>query len=233
MKAFHGDENIKKIYLERVMAHQKADEIEKGYYWENGKGCAVGCTIHSSDDSKYEMELGIPVWLAKLEDRLFEKMSNESSKKWPFSFLEAINTGSDLEKVKAPFLIFVLESALEKFDHKRYPGCKKVIQDVIDLYKSGETDLNKFREAKSVAAAADASASAAFAAFAASAAADASAAFAACHAASASDAAFAAAFAASAADAASDAADAAGPGARENELEKFANKLLELLKETK
>ncbi len=42
MKAFKGKKEIKKKYLDRVIAHRKADEIVKGAYWENGKGCAVG-----------------------------------------------------------------------------------------------------------------------------------------------------------------------------------------------
>ena len=49
MKAFFNDEKIKEVYLQRVTEHEKADEIIKGQYWENGKGCAVGCTIHSSN----------------------------------------------------------------------------------------------------------------------------------------------------------------------------------------
>ena len=84
MKAFHNDEKIKKKYLSRLRAHQKADEIVKGFYWEMGKGCAVGCTIHSSDHGAYETELGIPRWLAKLEDRIFEGLPNGRAKKWPF-----------------------------------------------------------------------------------------------------------------------------------------------------
>lgn len=47
--AFFGDPKIKAKYLRRVKAHYKADEIIKGTYWENGKGCAVGCTIEGSD----------------------------------------------------------------------------------------------------------------------------------------------------------------------------------------
>ena len=72
-------------------------------YWEGGKGCAVGCTIHSADHNQYEKKLGIPIWLARVEDRLFEGMSNKSAKAWPEQFLRAINPGADLNKVRAPF----------------------------------------------------------------------------------------------------------------------------------
>ena len=38
--AFHNDQKIKDKYIARVKAHQEADEIIKGKYWKNGKGCA-------------------------------------------------------------------------------------------------------------------------------------------------------------------------------------------------
>jgi hypothetical protein len=67
--AYKGKQSIKNKYLKRVEEHYKADEIIQGVYWENGKGCAVGCTIEGSDQhEKYETELGIPRELAYLED---------------------------------------------------------------------------------------------------------------------------------------------------------------------
>ena len=140
MLSFHNDPKIKKKYLARVIAHRKADEIIKGKYWEGGKGCAVGCAIHSGNHSLYESELGIPEWLARVEDVLFEGMENKIAMKWPERFFKATPLGKDLNKIKAPFLIFVLESALEKFDHDKYPECKKTIGTVIELYKEGCED---------------------------------------------------------------------------------------------
>lgn len=46
--SFHGKQSIKDKYIKRLKLHYKMDEIVKGKYWENGKGCAVGCTIHSN-----------------------------------------------------------------------------------------------------------------------------------------------------------------------------------------
>ena len=137
MKAFHGDQKIKDKYLARVLAHQKADEIVKGQYWEKGRCCAVGCTIHSSNHKAYEDELGIPEWLARVEDVLFEGMPLEDAKEWPYKFLDSIKPGLDLEKLKAPFMIYILESILDKFDHDKCPDVKSSIDDVINLYKNG------------------------------------------------------------------------------------------------
>jgi hypothetical protein len=136
MKSFFGKKEVKEKYLSRVKAHAEADEIVKGKYWEKGKGCAVGCTIHGSDHFAYETELGIPAWLAYLEDTLFEGMSLEKAKKWPERFLKAIPVGSDLTKVRPKILIFILESTLEKFDGKKFPAeYKKVTDTIRDLQK--------------------------------------------------------------------------------------------------
>ncbi len=74
--SYHGKTSIKRRYLKRVRAHAKTDELIKGTYWDNGKGCAVGCTVHSGDHKAYETELGIPAWLAHLEDVIFENLKN-------------------------------------------------------------------------------------------------------------------------------------------------------------
>lgn len=108
MIAFHGDEKIKQKYLDRVRAHKEADEIIKGKYWENGKGCAVGCTIHSGNHDSYETELGIPRLLAKLEDGIFEGLPDHLAKEWPEKFLSSIPVGANLSSVWPNFAYWLL-----------------------------------------------------------------------------------------------------------------------------
>ena len=199
MQAFHNDPKIKQKYLRRVRAHAKADEIIKGKYWEKGKGCAVGCTIHSGEHKRYETELGIPQWLARLEDQIFEGLPQKEAMKWPVQFLKAIKTGSFLEKIKIPMLIFIAESAREKTKNKKSLAA---IDGVLLQLKKDVLDLPALREARGAAYAAAAAAYAVAEAVA-------------------EAAAYAAAYAAAAADAAY---------ARENEYVKFADKLLELIK---
>jgi hypothetical protein len=221
MQAFHNDKEVRKKYLTRVKAHAKADEIIKGVYWEGGKGCAVGCTIHSSNHESFETELGVPEWLARVEDRIFEGLPNERAKTWPVEFLQAINLGADLNKIKPAFLIFVLESCMDKFDHEKYPRVKESLEDVIALYELDPERLHPddWSEVRSRSyAAAVYAAAAAYAAAAVYAAA-----------------AYAAAAVYAAADAAAvyAAADAAAyaAAARRNTYILFADKLLELIRE--
>lgn len=213
MKAFHNDQAIKDKYLARVKAHEELDEIIQGQYWGNGKGCAIGCTIHGSDHSKYKTELGIPKWLAYLEDKIFEGLDNERAKSWPREFLESINIGADLDKIKIPFLIFIVESAREKFDHAKQPIQLIAIDDVHRELKKEIINKDTLLKAQANAYAANACAAAC-------------AAYAAAYAAAATyTAAAAAANACAAYAAAAYTADAKG-----KEFEKFADKLLELLR---
>ena len=108
MLAYHSDPRIKTRYLKRVRQHAKMDEIVKDRYWENGKGCAVGCTIHGSDHTAYERELGIPATIAYLEDTIFENLPNGKALAWPARFLSAIRPGADLGLVTARFMFWLL-----------------------------------------------------------------------------------------------------------------------------
>lgn len=100
MKAFHGDEAVKQKYLARLKAHHEADEIIQGTGWENGHGCAVGCTLNKYDHSAYENELGLPQWLALLEDKIFEGLPSIDAQQFAVDFLEAVPVGADVEKVR-------------------------------------------------------------------------------------------------------------------------------------
>lgn len=93
--SFLGDPAVKEKYLNRVRTHRAADEIIHGTYWTGngeGKGCAVGCTLHdpSGNHRAYETELGIPVQLAWIQDGLFERLSAPDDVMFPEQFLEAI-----------------------------------------------------------------------------------------------------------------------------------------------
>jgi hypothetical protein len=107
--AFHGDQAVKDKLLERIGAHEKADAIVSGTYGrkEGGvwKGCAVGCSVHDLTQDKrlenphtrYPELLGIPEWVAHLEDQVFEGMSAEKRTGFPRRFAEAIPVGGDFD----------------------------------------------------------------------------------------------------------------------------------------
>jgi hypothetical protein len=216
MKAFHGDPKVKAKYLARVRAHRKADQLVKGYYWEHGKGCAVGCTVHSSSHTAYETELGIPRILARLEDGIFEALPNGDAMVWPENFLAAIEPGADLALVWPRFAVWMLaDETWGVLQFAKSERAKRAILAVSDAYRKvvgGEkVDVEVWRDLRAAAYAAAYAADADAAAYAAAAA---------C-AAAATDAAAAADAAADAADAAADAAAAAGIKWRKAQAKKF------------
>ena len=171
MKAFHGSDETKQLYLERVRAHAAVDELIEGTYWEKGRGRAIGCMIHGSEHDAYESELGIPMVLAHLEDRIFEGLPLARAKLWPEQFLSSIQVGADLSRVWPQFAVWLLadpEHGVIRFaDHRS----AAIIMAIADWYRGPMTDLAEIRRLSADARAAAAAAGAAAAAAAASAAA--------------------------------------------------------------
>ena len=156
--AFHGDPAIKAKYLARVETHRIADEIVQRYaYWKNGKGCAVGCTIHGFDHSDYECELGIPEPIAWLEDMIFEGLPAEQAKAWPSRFLVAIKPGADLSQVADRFCYWLLTSPLLRLSELADPSGKIAIASVANLYRRrldhDEPTATEWADARNVASA--------------------------------------------------------------------------------
>jgi hypothetical protein len=133
--AFHNKPEIKQFYLDRAKAHFEADEIVKGKYWEDGKGCAVGCLVHSSSHQKLAEEINIPVEMAYLIDRLFEGLPNGVSKSFPVRFLESINIGSDLSLVMDRYFLALLSDEKEGAILSANEIVRSSIKNVIDLFK--------------------------------------------------------------------------------------------------
>lgn len=130
---FHGKQEIKDKYIQRLKKHKEADEIVQGKYWEDGKGCAIGCTIHGDEHLKYETELGIPCIIARLEDRIFEGLSNSDAKEFPLLFLESIPVGVNTDLVFYKFMHWLLVDDKDGVIKFTISENVKVIQKVSDL----------------------------------------------------------------------------------------------------
>jgi hypothetical protein len=152
--AFYGKQSIKDKYLKRVQKHYDADEIIHGTYWENGKGCAVGCTIQGSDHKKFETLLGIPESLAHLEDKIFEGLTNGEAKEFPLKFLNAIAPGADLSQVSIKMKIYILTDKHNGVIQYANEETKKIIEEIVRLQKKllkGENVDDELAAARSAA----------------------------------------------------------------------------------
>lgn len=186
MLAYKG--TVKKSeFVKELLNHQKADNFIRGTYWNEGKGCAVGCSLESvskvkgiiidhKDHKSYETHLGIPEWLARLEDILFEGMNIKKSKSWPVAFAKAIRVGADLDKIKTPFIILILKHTLKSMDNVEYDGnafpyvkiaieqSKAAVTQMIKAQKFGDQLLISTARSATAYSAADSAYSAAFSA---------------------------------------------------------------------
>ena len=138
MTAFHGRQEIKDKYLARVAAHRAADQMIHGVGWDNGKGCAVGCTLEAYDHARYESELGIPRMLAHLEDCIFEGLENGEAQAWPERFLAAIRPGADLSLVGWKFLAWLVPLTLERYATKDVAVASEATVSILASLSRGE-----------------------------------------------------------------------------------------------
>ena len=128
MLSYKSDKKLKSMMVKEMKLHQEQDAIIKGAYGkENGifKGCAVGCAVRSlnlkmnkhyayGDHTAYEKELGLPEWLARLEDKIFEGLPDDEAKRFPVEFLKSIPVGVNLDSVKWKFCSFILRENIER-----------------------------------------------------------------------------------------------------------------------
>ena len=159
--AYHNKPELKEWCINEMAMHRKAETLIKGRYWENGKGCAVGCLIKGSNHEAYEPEFGIPQMLARLEDCIFEGLPDKDAKKWPERFLKAIKPGADLSRVGWQFLYWNLTENLVLKDsdnaeiQKAIIQCREAIKECGDaicpLTKGKKTNKKKINAARSAA----------------------------------------------------------------------------------
>jgi hypothetical protein len=173
MQAYLNDSKLKERIIAQLQAHYDADEIVQGKYWENGKGCAVGCILHDAKGNhhRFEEELGIPRVIARLMDRIFEGLTNGEAKIFPLEVMRAIPVNADLSNIWNKFALWMLSELL---NFATYQPSKDAIQSVISLYerelKGDKVSTEEWQTARRAAhaaatyAAADAAYAAAYAA---------------------------------------------------------------------
>ena len=158
VRAFHGNKDIKDALIAQLEAH----------YWEEGKGCAVECTVHGGKHSDCESLYGIPEVLARLEEGIFELLDNKERKSFALQFIRAIPVGADLSFVWPKFAVWLMEKC-EPFDQcNSVRKVKKLYERIVQGEKVTTADAAAAYAAAD--AASDAAYYAAYAAYAAEAA---------------------------------------------------------------
>lgn len=165
MLTYHNDLSVKSLYVERFAAHRAADEVIQGQGFENGRGCFVGCMLNSYNHDRFPVELGWPLWLAHLADKIFEGVSKSEAPQFGTDLLNAVAVGIDLEPVKNKFLTRILRRRLTSLDGNETPYAVQVsaaIVGVIAILADDKSDKLAARAAAWAASAAEPAARAAW-----------------------------------------------------------------------
>lgn len=139
--AFHGSQIEKDAILAQLEAHRLADELVQGTGWENGKGCAIGCTFHAYDHALMDALLGPGgQMLARLEDAIFEGLPNDQAMLWPMRFMGAIRPGADISRVGWQFLHWLItdETANPGINDPLVRDAVRQCADVLEPLTRGE-----------------------------------------------------------------------------------------------
>ena len=143
MQAFHNDPAIKAKYVARLQAHRAAERLVQGTGWNGAKGCAVGCTLENYSHARYVEELGLPEWLARLEDALFEGLPKGEAEAFAVDFLNTIPVGAAVSGVRHQLAILRQQGNLARLKDNPEPyaaECRAAIQGVIDWHQMGEPE---------------------------------------------------------------------------------------------
>lgn len=146
-------QEIKDKYIERALMHSEADDFVKEIYLEDGKGSAIACLSHDKNNPHKTLsrELSTPEWVFHVVDVIFEGLGIDDYKQWTVDFVKSIPVGiNDKEwetNIKAPFIIYILESTLGKFNHEKFPDIKTAIDRSIELWKRKDIGSQDFMKA--------------------------------------------------------------------------------------
>lgn len=131
----------KKEAIEKAVAHRLADEFTQGQWWENGKGCSLGCMFHDVTGHNWfetaASQTGIPLEIVHLQERVFEGLPAEKAKFWTERFYQAVPEGADLSSVTPKFLLWLLID--EKHGVLRFTrdgsGYRRAVLTVADMLR--------------------------------------------------------------------------------------------------
>lgn len=163
VQTYHANPQLKADFLAQISAHEQADALVKGSYGRmNGhfKGCAIGCSAYSLAVMQGQLpknaglfasepqhrrvadDLGLPLWLAYLEDNVFEMLPTELSKTWPRRLAEAIPVGAVIDdRVLAQILVWSLTAerfgAIHATDNTEVKGWMTTIAEAISAEAEG------------------------------------------------------------------------------------------------
>lgn len=91
------------LLIKRAVKHRKADEIVQGKYWQDGKGCCVGCLAEVDDGAHKHLAqmTDLPEWIFHAADAIHEELPSGEYQKWPERLARALAKVRKWDDVRA------------------------------------------------------------------------------------------------------------------------------------
>jgi hypothetical protein len=147
--SFHNSQALKEKYVSRLQEHRRLEHLVQRIGWSGTnyegtepKGCAVGCTLENYDHTLYPSELGLPEWLAHLEDYIFEGLPKGKAEQFAEDFLSVIPVGVDIDGNRVWQRLAILRHTrdLERLKDHLPSEAKEAFLGVISWLERGEPE---------------------------------------------------------------------------------------------
>lgn len=112
MKAYHGDAALKRRLIAGMSRHMRLELLVR----EAGVKGEVAPV-----STAYRSVLGVPTWLAQLEEKIFQRLHHDEAMRWPTQFLRAINVGSNLNLVWPRYALWLLDKEMAEYSRFTAP----------------------------------------------------------------------------------------------------------------
>lgn len=109
LKTWHNHTAVKQRFLELAKSHQVADLFVQGQWLrtDEGKqgdlyrGCKFGCLLQTATNplQNAELEMGLPLWLNSVTERIFEGLPPEEAILFPVQMIQAIPVGITTKEI--------------------------------------------------------------------------------------------------------------------------------------
>lgn len=98
MIAWYGEQKLKDAALARLREHRRLDHLAQGVYFQDGRGCHLGCLTHTDSGAHEATErmFGLPQRVAYWLESVFEGLPSDRCAWWVITSTEAIPVGADL-----------------------------------------------------------------------------------------------------------------------------------------
>ena len=130
---FNNKQSVKDKYVKRMQQHAEADEVIQGTYWEEGKGCFIGCLMEDTQPHDKVDAIGLDPRLTYLLDSIFEGLSNDEAKIFARDTIGKIPVGVDSYIIYCKFMYWLMERNAKR--SKDYPEVVKACRQVKKLYR--------------------------------------------------------------------------------------------------